>query len=413
MLCVIGAGLSGLASAYYLRDYAKANMVESANITGGRINTVRPGKYFVDVGAQFFSKEDLEIYPLVTQLKLNKKLKELNLSGFSVFNKNELFKLSESISQPRKETHELVKMYSLFNDLPEETFLDPPEELLKQDFETFYKKNVGKENLWLIEALTRAITFSKPKELSAMYGLITCASFFSKCYGLNGGLSEIIKKLIQNAKSKITKNSKITAIEFENQCVKEIHISNKNGKKKLKIDKKDKLISSVPASNLAKIVSDAELKRLLERIEYHNCTVALLKTKKKLIRDEAGILFPEKEGKISAVFEETKKFSSVTGKGLLLAFMPKALNKENAEEVMIDSLEKILPDIRENIESKQVFIWDNGLPVHNYGLVKVQRKLEELEYENFYLTGDYLGLPSLDACVESAKKASLKIMRGK
>jgi len=51
------------------------------------------------------------------------------------------------------------------------------------------------------------------------------------------------------------------------------------------------------------------------------------------------------------------------------------------------------------------------LPTCTKKLHLLQQEITEItnQYDNFAICGDFMGLPSLDACVESAKKAAEKL----
>jgi renalase len=54
-IAIIGAGLSGLAFAHLLRDYADITLFEKARGVGGRMSTRRAEPYFFDHGTQYFT----------------------------------------------------------------------------------------------------------------------------------------------------------------------------------------------------------------------------------------------------------------------------------------------------------------------------------------------------------------------
>ena len=53
-IAIIGAGLSGLTVANYLKDYANITIFEKARGVSGRLSTRRVGPFCFDHGAQFF-----------------------------------------------------------------------------------------------------------------------------------------------------------------------------------------------------------------------------------------------------------------------------------------------------------------------------------------------------------------------
>ena len=54
-IAIIGAGLSGLTAAHFLRDDADITIFEKSRSVGGRMSTRRAEPYFFDHGAQYFT----------------------------------------------------------------------------------------------------------------------------------------------------------------------------------------------------------------------------------------------------------------------------------------------------------------------------------------------------------------------
>ena len=70
-IAIIGAGLSGLSAAHFLKDNAEITLFEKACDVGGRISTRRAEPYFFDHGAQYFTARTKAfqdfIQPLINQ----------------------------------------------------------------------------------------------------------------------------------------------------------------------------------------------------------------------------------------------------------------------------------------------------------------------------------------------------------
>ncbi|MBU0570317.1 FAD-dependent oxidoreductase, partial [Patescibacteria group bacterium] len=358
---VLGGGLSSMSFLHNFKNGEK-NVFEGANSLGGRINTLNISSSTIELGAQFFSRGDANIWSLVERLGLGSELNEIFLSDFSVYFEDKLISLKKK--QPGQvsmhEVEELAKFYSFLVSLDKGFFLNPKGELINEDFFNWYSKNIGMDSVWFPEALCRAITFSTPKEISAFFGLIVCATFFDKVYGLKGGMTRIIDSLTKASMAKICTNSIVEGIEFEEGRAKKILVN----KKEIAVGKKDFVVSGLPALELKKIVSEKKISKQLDKIKYAGSTFALFQTKKKLLKDWSGILFPEKGQKVSAVMEETKKFSNPSDKGFLSVILPYRKRKTEEEDVetIIGSLEGLVPDLRKNIEKKWVRQWDYGLP---------------------------------------------------
>ena len=70
-IAIIGAGLSGLSAARFLKDRAEITLFEKARSVSGRISTRRAEPYFFDLGAQYFTARTKAfndfIQPLINQ----------------------------------------------------------------------------------------------------------------------------------------------------------------------------------------------------------------------------------------------------------------------------------------------------------------------------------------------------------
>jgi protoporphyrinogen oxidase len=119
-----------------------------------------------------------------------------------------------------------------------------------------------------------------------------------------------------------------------------------------------------------------------------------------LTKKTNGIIFSKKQ-KISAILKNEEYYT-------ILAPYKKDQTAPN-QKILLNELKKITNN--DNIEITCFKNWDYGLPTCSPKMFKYQQKIIEItnQYDNFAICGDFMGLPSLDACVESAKKAVLKI----
>ena len=83
---VVGAGISGLACAYYLKKHGIDVLVlEKDDRVGGRVKTDVVDGFLMDIGAQFISDSYPIIMELVDELKLKNELCELKSSCAIVY----------------------------------------------------------------------------------------------------------------------------------------------------------------------------------------------------------------------------------------------------------------------------------------------------------------------------------------
>ena len=381
MNIVAGGGLSGLSFSHFFND--NCTIIDSG-LT--RINSIFK-KSFLDLGAQFFSKEDLNFIQLVENLNLQSKLKETNFNNFYIEKNNSLIKInSTNYKSLSKDETEEIKLFKNFIKNSETFILNNYQELQNTSFDEWYKKTCGGESIWIIDSLFRSITFSNAKELNALYGLIASQSFFTKTYTFHQGMNYITNTL---KKDKKIINSNINFIEFNKNTI-DITLTD---------DKKiscKKLISAIPSNSLSKLTSIKELSKNLSKIPYAGCKVLIIETKKNLTYNKLGLITPEKKI-ISTILKNNNYYTILAP---YTKFPP-------TEEQILNEL---------NLSSKEGSIivssyWDYSLPTCTKKLHLIQEKILEItdQQNNFAICGDFMGLPSLDACVESAKKAAEKL----
>jgi protoporphyrinogen oxidase len=402
---IIGAGLSGLSYAYHSKK--KSTIFDTNKYTGGRIQSEAYKNNFIEGGAQFFSKEDPNIYGLIKKLNLEKEETIVSLNKFFVKRNSEFISIKNGESTQL--TKEEARQIKEFHKKIKETLLiveDFPMELIEMPFNKWYIKNIGKETEWIINGMMRAITFTDPKNQSALYGIIVCGTFFSECYSLNGGLQKITNKLISIAKPKINEYQRVDQINFNSKKASEIRVNN------ISIPINNNLVAAIPSIDLAKIVENSELSNKLKKIKYNGCAVLILNTNKKILNHDSGILYSEKKDHVAVMIDEPKYYNFKTKENIVGALFP--YQEKPSKKFLLQKTKEKLDEITNTpyeITADKYFYWDYGLPEFNLKTYKLQKEINEItnQYDNFAICGDFMGLPSLDACVETAKKAVNKL----
>jgi protoporphyrinogen oxidase len=412
---ILGAGLSGVSLAYFARKTSPI-IFEKTGVSGGRVESITDNNHSIETGAQFFSIDEPSLVALLNEIKLDSQLSPLKLDPFSVLHEGKLiaFKNKQFSKDFSEESKELKQFYEVTDELLSRAYAeeDFPKELIQKDFVSWYKNSVGDKALWLLESVIYAITFSRASKQSALYGLTVCETFFQTCYTLNNGMKTLISKLLQESKAQLKTDAKATKIVIDDGKAVSLSINEKGKIQEIKTSNQN-IASGLPAPEILKIISDGKLRKELGKIEYNGCAVHVFETPKQMLGKDAGILVTDAGLKPSVIMNEPNYFNFSSNKGIIGVLVPYKDRNDYSKEDVLLALDLIVPNIGKKLKEIKTSYWDYGLPVHNYGLVKVQEKLAKMEYDNFHFVGDYLGLPSLDACVESAKKASIKIMHGK
>lgn len=404
---IIGGGLSGLSSSYFLRK-DKNTIIEKQERLDGRIRSLSVGDDVIEIGAQFFSEGDLNLYSLIQDLNLENDLRKASLPDISIHHEGRSLKLKDRLSKELEddEKTELKRFYSFIEKLDEDFFQNPPENILFENFDNWYRENIGKKTVWFISSLVRAITFSTPKEISAFFGLVVCITFFEPCYSIQGGLGYLNKRLLSSSRPKIIKNTKITGLTLKGGGIREMI---PEGGKPITVNDNDRVISSVPAQIIGEWLPKSELKELLDKIKYKGCGVTLLEASKSPLENSSGVLYPDEKG-ISAIIDQGRFFGFDSENKYILVLRPFEGDEDDIFEKGMEELREIAPDWERHIKSRDYFEWNYALPVASPRFFKYQREIETSnKIENLYLCGDYMGLPSLDACVKSARSVAEKV----
>lgn len=397
-IAIIGGGISSLSAAYYIsrnQNLRDIHIFEKEKELGGRVKTVNIGRFYIDTGAQFLTKEDREAFKLIRNIGIERNLKKINMS-FS-FHDGEK-PLSLSIMSLIKNTNikekiEITKLFynikkigNILDLLPAD---DVDSEYTTKTFEAWYEENVGEKMLWLYDSLFRSIGFVTSEKISVLYGLIIIRALFEQCYSFNKGLTELINSLLTGFKDFTLHEG----IVVEN----------------LDLTEFDQIVLSVPFPEAKKLVRELNV----ADIKYASCTYLILRLNKRLWTKDWGIFTP-KDFPISFITDETLKFSEKSRDNTILGvIIPESL--ESTQERLLNSVINKLSDFfsisEEEIIDYRIYNWEYALPVCSPEFHQNLLKINEISLDNVYLCGDYMSLPSLDGAIESGKVAAGRLMQ--
>ena len=393
-IAIVGGGFSGLSAAYYLTGNCdrRVSVLEADHLFGGRVMTIGVDGLSVDIGAQFLTKEDREVFRVLVALDLEKNLRKINMQ-FSFHDGCKFFPLSASgliKNSGLKEKLEFTKLFAkikvhrdILDFLPAD---DIGSEYTTKTFSEWYEENIGVRLLWLFDSMFRSIGFVDSGRVSALYGLLIVRALFEQCFSFDGGLSMLTESLVKT----------MQGTDFRVGCRVD----------RLDPGEFDKYIVSVPFPEAKKMVGD--LKGL--EIEYSSCTYVLLQLNKRLWKRDWAI-FPSVDLPLSFVTDESLKFG-FNGKewenSVLGVIIPKRMDKgdEKAIKYVLDNLNRMLPVSEEDIVQHQIFSWEYALPVCSPEFHRSLHDIRRRSLDNIFLCGDYMSLPSLDGAVHSGRLAA-------
>ena len=447
-IVIIGAGISGLTTAYLLNKSGfDITVLEKKNEPGGSIETAFEKGFLFDKGPN----SALETHPLIGQI-----VEELSLSEQFVYankkgNKRYILRDNKLHALPMSPPALLkTKLFSPQAKLRliAEPFIGRSKDGYYQSISEFVTRRLGKEFLdYAINPFVAGVYAGNPDELSVKSAFPKLYELEEKYGGLILGTIRSIKERKRRAeKSKqgakmlsfvdgmqilptaIAKNlGNRVKLAGEVQSVKK-NISGftinylQNGTQ-LEIDC-DKIISAVPAYAAANLFAhfDDGLADHLNNIYYPPVLVLYIAYKKEIIGqplDGFGFLIPSKEKKSffgaiwsSVIFPNRSDENSAT----FTLFAGGARNPEIGsidKEILIQKIKKEFEQIMK-ISGEPVYqaykYWPKAIPQYNIGYIDHERYFDEFENRNpgIFLSGNYRGGISVGDCIKNAEEVVRK-----
>ncbi|MBU0957634.1 MAG: FAD-dependent oxidoreductase [Nanoarchaeota archaeon] len=421
---ILGAGITGLVSAYYLSEDYDVVVIEKGKSVGGSAAGFKYKDFIMDYGPHKIYSElpgIMDEIEKVVELNKIKKKNSIYLEGNyfefplkiqQIMKKmpSKAFKagwdmFAKSISKKPDDSYEnyLINrfgktMYNLsFRDYAEKVWGSNPKELDKE----LAKRRVAITGML---DLIKGILFKDTKNISADY-------FYYPPKGIKQLIDNIVDKIKKNG-GRILTNENISEIKIENNMVKDIKI--KNG-----IIKMDYMISTIPLDEFVKYINaDEEVLDAASKLRYQKLNILYFILNKPRAMEDSWRFYPEKKLIFQRV-SEMKSFSQDVGpedKTVLMVETIKDVNKELVKKI-IEQLEEV-GLIKEN-EIEEYFLksYDKSYPVYTKGFKEhLSKILEYIEkYENFYSTGrpGLFNYNNMDQCWDMAMKTAEHIKEDK
>jgi len=422
-IVILGAGITGLVSAYYLSKKYKVILIEKETFIGGSARSFEYKDFILDYGPHKIytelpgiMREIRKICPLLKVKKKNSIYLQGNFFDFplkisQVATKMPLTALQagfdiilkpfSSLPDNSYENYLVNRfgrtLYNLsFKDYAWKVWNSNPQELDKE----LAKRRVAISGIF---QLIKGVLFKDTKQISAEY-------FYYPEKGIKQLIDSLAKK-IQNNKGKILTNTKISEIKLENNRIKSLKI----GKKKIK---PDYVISTIPLNSLVDLMNFKELKGSKSGLSYQNLNIIYFILNKQRALKDCWIFFPEKKFIFQRISEQ-KSFSPYTSpenKTVLMVETTKSLNKEIIQQI-IKQLEGINLIKKEEIKEYFIKTIENAYPIYKKGFFKylnpIISKLDSID--NFYLLGrqGLFNYNNMDQCWDMAMKVSDQIKDNK
>lgn len=441
-ITILGAGISGLATAHWLeKEGYEISIIEINSEPGGAMITKTVDDFLIDFGPNSGLETTPKIKEIVDDIGLSGEMIYANKeSNIRYILKND--KLTPlPTSPPQFIKTELFSKSAKFR-LLKEPFVGRSEDGYNQSIAEFVERRLGKEFLdYAIDPFVSGVYAGDPTKLSVK-------SAFPKLYRLEELYGGLIMGMIKGARERKRRNeeSKQSAKmfsfkngmqSFPSAIAKKLEaniyfdsmidrIYNENGKWITEIEYKgekgkilsDVILSTIPSHKLDELVKplDSNLSAHLRSIYYPPVLVLYLGYNKKEIGQNLngfGYLIPSSEKKdflgaiwSSTIFEnrannDKAAFTIFVGGAKDPSFTITDVNSRIA--TVIKQFNDIMK-IKNNPLLIQWKFWKRAIPQYNIGYIEHENYFDKFEKENpgMFLGGNYRGGISVGDCIKSS-----------
>ena len=448
-IIVIGAGISGLTSAYLLSKKGfDVTVIEKNNSVGGSIESVTENGFLFDRGPN----SALETTPVIGQL-----IRELSLENELLYaskQANKRYILRNNILHALPMSPPGLIKTKLFSTkaklrLMAEPFIGRSNDGYYQSLAEFVKRRLGQEFLdYAINPFVAGVYAGRPEDLSVksafpkLYaleekygGLIIgtvrsirerkkraeVAKQSAKMLSFKSGMIALPKAIEKYFGSNVLLSSEVISVDKNENG---FSVSYQQNGTKNKIDC-DAVLSTIPSYTASGIFTkyDKEFKTHADAIYYPPVLVYYLVYDRKDIKqdlDGFGFLIPAKENKsfLGALWSSII-FSDRTDetKAAFTLFVGGSRNPEFVKEERASLLNKVRKEFEAlmGITGMPIFtserFWEKAIPQYNLGYIEHERFFDDFEKRNpgLFISGNYRGGISVGDCVKNADLVCDKI----
>ncbi len=450
---IIGAGISGLTTAYWLKKSGFDVLVlEKDSQPGGTMKTIYDNGWLIEQGPN----SALETTPLFKQL-----FEELNIMDEVLYGNeasNNRYILREGTLHSLPMSPSTFLMTELFSFIGKLRLLKEPfvgRATKEESIAEFVQRRLGQEFLdYAINPFVAGVYAGNPEQLSVR-------AAFPKLYALEEKYGGLIKGMIKGKRERKKRAEKAKdrakLFSFKNgmqtlpnalaaylgdsiqyNCTVQhiipmragktpiYHVTYQQGEEKITIEAKSVILAS-PASATASIVRpiDPDMAKILEAIYYPAVSVAFLGFKREQVKhklDGFGFLIPAKEKRkiLGALWSSTLfENRAPSGHVALTTFVGGARSPEFAGktdeqtiQIALEELKALLGVEGEPTYSK-IIHWNKAIPQYNIGYQKTLDAIERFEanFKGAFICSNYRGGISVGDCIMSAEKKATEIIK--
>lgn len=442
-IVIIGAGITGLATAHWLKkDGYNVNILEANSVVGGSMITEKENGYLIDFGPNSGLETSPLIKTLVDDLGIKDEFIYANKAGNKryILRDNILHVLPMGLKDFVK-----TKLFSTKAKLrlALEPFIGKSKDGYYQSISDFVTRRLGREFLdYAINPFVAGVFAGDPDKLSVksafpklyrleeLYGGLIKGTIKgarerkksgekskqnAAMFSFNDGMLALPNALYSELQNDIILNAAVTSV-IKDENIYKITFNNNGVETTLNADL---VISTVPAFVASNIFGkmDSELGNHLNNIYYPPVLVLYLGYDKKVIGhplDGFGFLIPSKEKKkflgalwSSVIFDDR----APDGKASFTLFVGGA----RSPELFSDDNKKLIDEVVQEFENlmrisgKHEFMkskfWNNAIPQYNIGYIEHANYFAKFEESNkgILLGGNYTGGISVGDCIKSSE----------
>jgi len=449
-IVVIGAGISGLTTAYLLlKEGYDVVVLEQKDKVGGSIETVSESSFLFDRGPN----SGLETTPLIQQL-----VKELNLEDQFVYanregNKRYILRNNELHALPMSPPAFFkTKLFSgkAKLRLMAEPFIGKSKDGYYQSIAEFVTRRLGKEFLdYAINPFVAGVYAGRPEELSVKsafpklyaleeeYGGLILGTLRSirkrkktkevskqsaKMFSFKDGMKVLPEAIADKLGNRVSTGVEVTSVRKTAEG--NYGVTFRDGKQTLTL-LADVVLSTVPAYKASELFGhfDNDLIKQLNEIYYPPVLVLYLVYEKSAVGqplDGFGFLIPEKEEKSflgaiwSSVIFPNRSDESKAAFTIFIGGSRDSGFVDDVEQNVIDRARREF-ELLMKISAEPIMItkrfWPKAIPQYNLGYVEHENFFDHFEKNNkgIILGGNYRGGISVGDCIKNAELVANKI----
>ena len=427
-IVVIGAGISGLTAAWYLKQAGHNVKVLEANPgPGGRMITIHWQGFQIDPGASFLTSRDEFLFKLLDELGIRDQVTSFRKesTGFRVeimrnnqqHNVN-FMSLSSYLGWSGVSLAARLSLARLLPHLWRYRKMDPyrPELVPGADdvtMEQFFQRHVSAEmfDYWVQPSMDVMCSYL-PGDFSEKMLLLTYVNYLStKTISFKEGIGYLPRLLAE--KLDVTYAASVSQVEYApgNLGVKVVY----QAAGRQESLKADLVVVSVPGDNVLELFKDPQpaWRQFFPQVHYTKSAKLFMRLEGEDSRlDNGGCFFPRKEPwKVAVVGWQRQPGGSIRGMGALKAgiYQPE-MSDEEFKETILQEAYRFEPALEGHIQDTMIFRWHHKVPTFRPGYLDALKKFKQDPQESpVHFCGDYLIMGSAGSALASGLQCAEKV----